>query len=812
MNPRLRVTAFAGLATLLGSLSLLPIYSTYGWLPRVILVIAAVTATSAIAHRVRALVVVAPLLTVVVLVALLTLLYAHGVAPLGFVPGPAAMRSLHKTLSDGFTDTTQMAAPVELTRGLSLMTTGGIGLVAVVVETMATGLRRPAIAGLPLLAIFTVPAAILNDGVGWRPFVFGAAGYLALLLAEGRERITRWGRPVRAERGPSGRSAAFGAQLPAQRRQPQSTAFGAATRAGTVTNQLTQVGRRVGLAAISVAVVVPAIIPGLHSGWFGTHHTNGVGIGAGGSGSTTINPIVSLRRDLTQTTPQPLFTYTTTGTPDYLRMLTLDTFDGTDWTPAPITSAEDIPADRGLPTPVGLSVQPTATVTTDVAVSGLKEPYLPVPMVPTEIKASGSWLYNPVTFVIYSKHSSTIRLNYQVTSDVYDPTAAVLNSVVIDPDDPATRSYLEIPDKLPSTIKAQADDIITQAHAVTAYQKAVALQDWFRDNFTYDLSVKPGSDADALVSFLRDRTGYCEQFAATMALMARMEGIPSRVDIGFTPGTKVPGTDTYLVTTADAHSWPELYFAGAGWLRFEPTPRGDGQTTQPVYTTATAIPTTGATGPAASAQPQGNDRLPTTIPGGNPLDPHQNGVGSFGGGANSGAPIGWLVVLFLVVVAAIAAPTLRWRVRRRRWSNARTATARAHAAWAELGDDLRDLGIDWRGAIDTPRRAVASLLATRRLHDQAVLQALSRLARAEELARYASPATQHVDDADPRADERLVRRALFASATRTRRLRAKVAPPSTGSLLGSAMSTVSGYLRGLTRRVGDAATARLPAR
>ena len=42
---------------------------------------------------------------------------------------------------------------------------------------------------------------------------------------------------------------------------------------------------------------------------------------------------------------------------------------------------------------------------------------------------------------------------------------------------------------------------------------------------------------------------------------------------GYTSGTPVSG-DTWLVTTHDAHAWPELYFQGYGWLRFEPTPTG----------------------------------------------------------------------------------------------------------------------------------------------------------------------------------------------------------------------------------------------
>ena len=71
-----------------------------------------------------------------------------------------------------------------------------------------------------------------------------------------------------------------------------------------------------------------------------------------------------------------------------------------------------------------------------------------------------------------------------------------------------------------------------------------------------------------------------------MAVLARLVGIPSRIEIGYTSGIKQHGR--WQVTTADAHSWPELFFTGLGWLQFEPTPGGhDGQGTarQPNYAT-----------------------------------------------------------------------------------------------------------------------------------------------------------------------------------------------------------------------------------
>ena len=60
-----------------------------------------------------------------------------------------------------------------------------------------------------------------------------------------------------------------------------------------------------------------------------------------------------------------------------------------------------------------------------------------------------------------------------------------------------------------------------------------------------------------------------------MALFARLLGIPARVGMGYTAGSQL-ADGSWVVQTKDAHAWPELYFDGVGWLRFEPTPGGDG--------------------------------------------------------------------------------------------------------------------------------------------------------------------------------------------------------------------------------------------
>lgn len=760
MTSQLRLSLAAGLAAFLGSLALLPLFTTLRWLGPVAVVIAAVTVASLLFRQIRPIAGLAPLAGVAGYVFAVTALFAHTSAVFGFLPGPGAVASLRDTLVNGFTDTTEMSAPVTPTRGITLLAAGGVGLVAVMIDISVTALRRPAICGLPLLAVFTVPAAILNQGVGWLPFVCAAAGYLLLLTAEGRERLSGWGRAV------VGRVAG-GRRWPA-----------------TVGRELARSGHTMAAVAILIAIAVPLAIPGLHAGWFGTHHTSGGGVDPGGGGAT-IQPFVSIRRDLTQSTPIPLFTYTTSGRPDYFRMLTLDEFDGTTWRASGLASGGDIAADTPLPAVGGTT---ETRVVTQVTVSGLREPFLPVPQVPLRVDVGEPWKFNPTTGVFYDPQGVTRKnQHYTVVSAPITPSVQMLRNIRTAVDPTATR-YLQYPTNIPPNIKQLADQIV--ARAGTPYEKALALQNWFLANFTYDINARSGSSTSALESFLQDRTGYCEQFAATMALMARMEGIPARVDIGFTPGEPVTGTDSYVVTTADAHAWPELYFPGIGWLRFEPTPRADGQATVPAYgatgtvPSATVPPTPSATGP-------GTANIPSAAP---------SGAGVAAPGTRSvqhgvqlpRIPPELLGLIVLVALGVGAGPAARWWIRERRWTAADDAAAEAHVAWAELGDDVRDLRLEWTGDTDTPRRAAQRLAAAPQLRGQPeATDALFRLAHAEELARYATPhrVRNLAENFEPRRDQQLVRRALIAAMPRSRRLRALLLPTSVRTVLRSRRRT-----------------------
>jgi transglutaminase-like putative cysteine protease len=139
-------------------------------------------------------------------------------------------------------------------------------------------------------------------------------------------------------------------------------------------------------------------------------------------------------------------------------------------------------------------------------------------------------------------------------------------------------TYLQLPPALDPRIPELARKIT--APAGNPFDKAVAMESYLRDNFTYTLNLtgKPGDDP--LAHFLFEtRAGHCEYFASAMAIMLRTLGIPSREVNGFLPGEFNDVAGDYIVRASDAHSWVEAYFPGSGWVAFDPTPPSPGDTT-----------------------------------------------------------------------------------------------------------------------------------------------------------------------------------------------------------------------------------------
>lgn len=598
----------------------------------------------------------------------------------GWLPTRASLGQVQATLAAAVETARTFEAPIDsaVTTFAPLMLASGAA-VAVVVDLVAAGLRRAPVAGLPLLAVYTAPVSILERGVPWWAFVLAGAGYLVLVAAQEETRLSRWGRSV---------SGAGRLEDPHGTGVSPSAVWGSA--------------RRIGLTATGLAVLVPLAVPTLSLSLI-----DGPGRGDGGGGDpvSVDNPMVNMRRDLVRGTDVDMVRVRTED-PDvgYLRIAVLDSYEDDAWRPGERQSPPEQRADGPVSPPPGLE-RPQAARTYDweVEVLGEFDPdWLPTPYPVASIVAEGDWRYDRDTLDFASFDEQDARgMSYRLQRLVVEPDAEAMASA---PAAPGTvfGPNTALPESLPPFVEELAAEVTSGARS--RYEKAVALQQWFRvgGGFTYSLEPDPGTGVDDLERFLTagpgGRRGYCEQFAAAMALMGRTLNIPSRVAVGFLrPEEESEGV--YVYSAHDMHAWPEMYFEDTGWVRFEPTPasRTGGV---PAYT-RDAIDRTddGPSATASSSTPAGPERTgdPRLDPGASP--------GSGDGGVTGGRVGGYLLGGLLGLLLGLSPRMARAWVRRRRWRPANTASALAEVAWAELRDTARDLGLAWDDRVTLRRRA-----------------------------------------------------------------------------------------------------------
>jgi transglutaminase-like putative cysteine protease len=769
MSGRARLALCAAAATLTASCALLPLVDQPTWLILTMLLVTVQTGVGAAARRVplaRPLTVAAQVLVTLML---LTLVFAREQAVVGLIPGPDAVRHIADLLQQGSDDVNRYAIPAPLTDGIKLMLIGGVLVIHLLVDTLAVTFRGAAPAGLPLLALYSVAAGLSDGAADWLWFLVAAAGYLMLLLAEGRDRLAQWGR-------------VFGGAP----RTPGDREGGAVAPVRT--------GRRIGAVALGVALVVPLALPAMQGGLLGPAGT-GVGTGNGGGGTiSAVNPLVSLRDSLNVDTDRQVLslrTSTTDLSDMYVRIVSLDDFDGTTWKPS---QRHIIGVPDAFPTPMGLGadVRRTTIRTTITAADWYAQDWLPMPYPPSGVKVGGNWRYEPVGMTLVGDHGQNTRgERYEVTSLDVQPSAQQLASAP-EPSAALKREYTKVPSRLPKVVARTAREITEGA--TSHYDEAVKLQDWFAVNggFQYDTQVEVGRGPDAIAKFLEKKQGFCVHFSFAMAAMARTLGIPARVAVGFAPGT--PQADgSVSVSLRDAHAWPELYFEGVGWTRFEPTPtRG----TVPSYTQPDtpssslpeqALPSHGSsTAPSAAASPSDDctGRMRRIDACG---DPSAAPAAHTGGGGTPGGPWAPLIGLGVLLVLAIPLSPMLWRARvraARLGGHARTeegAAAHTLAAWQELTDSAWDVGI-LPDESQTPRKAAARIVRLGHL-DPAAGAAVHRVAEALEQVLYA-PRPRPV--AGLAEDVRRVIAALNGTVGRRTRLRALLAPRSAVRVLWAA--------------------------
>ncbi len=538
---------------------------------------------------------------------------------------------------------------------------GGIGITAILTDLIAVRLRSTALAGLPLLVLFIVPVTMnaQKQSIGTLVvFCLGTTGYLAMLSADGRERIRVWGRLVSLWR--QGGSASSVLKV-------------AEAEPGPDTRALAAAGLRVGLASVVLALCVPLIVPGLHPGKLLSSAT-GTGGGSGPAGSATGGVSLALPSDLKQTVtelegpPTTVFSYTTSDErlwshdPPYFQQVVYDDLNDTQsWVTSdvtkgetPVTQAGALPGAQGLADAVRAAAQTVGVTVNVVAKGGLSSPreptFLPAPYPPSQVSAPpGGWRADR-ELMVFSQDKSIAVQTYEVTSYLVDPSNAQLKQAP--PPPPEVMADEQLP-KSYQVLKeiAQAE---TQG-ATTEWDKVNLLADWLSyPPFSYGPAPYFDSAAGLIKFLTTTRTGVCVQYAYALTVLARSLGIPARLVVGYTEGTHVSG-NKWVVKSSDAHAWTQAYFSGYGWITFEATPAGgDGSAHAGRYQTKPSRSNQFRSPPpiSATAQPSSSSTRPAGFPGNR--YPRGGGGGTTSGGLSarsSGIP--WAAIV-LALIAAIA--------------------------------------------------------------------------------------------------------------------------------------------------------------
>jgi transglutaminase-like putative cysteine protease len=748
MTGHARISLAAWGATVLGSLVLTPVFSG-PFLFISAFLCGAVTGVGILLQNLRVPRIVVPFVQLLVLVELLSFFFLRDTLKFGLIPVKATALEFNQQMVNAMDSINRFSAPLPPDSHLTLFAAAVISATGLLIHVIAVQLRQAAWAGLLLLIMYTVPAATVHGGLPALLFIPPALGYIILLSAEGRSRLSRWGRRI------SGVSHLDAAE------PVEASALG-------------QAGRRIGLTVVALAALLPALLPALPEGVIGNGLAgSGPGTGIGASISST-DPMLDMGKNLKRGDNVVALTYK--GGPSggtYLRLTALDFFDGDTWRIAPRQEARKISGD--LTPPPGyagdLGKVPQSKMEIDVSRS-FRSQFAPIPYPVRSISLKRDWRYDAGALDVVSSNGQVVAgKKYNLTAYNLQPTPQQLHDAIGagDPDQYTSR----VPKKTPGAIKELAADITKGANG-NQFEAAVLLQSWFRSGggFTYSTDNQRGSGMGALRDFLLvNKTGYCEQFATAMALMARVVGIPSRVGIGFLPGTA--GKDgEYTVRMYDMHAWPELYFQGIGWVRFEPTPAARVALTPNWTVPATPDPSNPSTAPSTAPPTSGPSEDPgIDKPNRDPNLPDDSGVPIVDTGNWFTTGGGRTIAIALGVVLLLCIPWLiRSLTRRRRFSRP-PGRAGAEGLWAEIRDTSRDLGLDWSD-ISTPRQTGDWLVT--KLPTEAHPQAL-RLARGIEALRYAGDLSL---DLDLRPEAAAVRRALWSQAPQLRRWRARLLPPS----------------------------------
>ncbi|MES4891774.1 DUF3488 and transglutaminase-like domain-containing protein [Streptomyces sp. NPDC096012] len=385
---------------------------------------------------------------------------------------------------------------------------------------------------------------------------------------------------------------------------------------------------------------------------------------------------------------EKVFTVKATSAQNY-RLAVLDAYDGTTWS----STAELTRTGGRVPAEKGTDPGRTKRLTQRFSVQRLPGIWLPAADRPSFVTAPAhtDMAVDPDSAVLSTGRDIPSAFSYTVTSElpVYDADHLQYAAAADDPKLVSLPRTDVAGQRIPSVDSFAKVAAKATAGSTYPYQQAVRLADWLRRGYAFDPTAIPGHTYRGLEFFLTDsRRGTSEQFAAAFAVMARTLGLPTRVVVGFRPGTRT-SADTWQITGKDVLAWPEVEFRGIGWVPFYPTP-GEASKNRASVAPAGEPKDRKAVDKKITEEPR-----PDTAP-------KNNGRG---GTAVRATGTGGLPLWFYVLVVGLALVTAylsyaawapyRRRARRRKHPD---PARRVLGAWQQIVDRLTELGLPATGA------------------------------------------------------------------------------------------------------------------
>jgi len=254
------------------------------------------------------------------------------------------------------------------------------------------------------------------------------------------------------------------------------------------------------------------------------------------------------------------------------RGISLDSFDGKAWYKTD-RSRSSIPRSPGGQYTIRPAESPDQQVRYEVLLEPLATTALFGPHRIRVIRGNLGAVETDNDDGVFTRFPALRRIQYEVAATIPSRTPGQnLKSPIVEhiPNDIQIR-YQRLPENTDPRIKTLARDIT--ANATSVLEKAAMVETYLKRNYRYTLELKwvPGDQPIATFLF-NARTGHCEYFASSMAILLRAAGVPTRLVNGFLTGEYNPIGDDYIIRQSDAHSWVEVYVPDRGWLEFDPTP------------------------------------------------------------------------------------------------------------------------------------------------------------------------------------------------------------------------------------------------